>query len=395
MKNIIRYITCGLSAFLMTACGDMYEIREDYLEMGEETYLGAVQDLSAYSGFNRVKLEWYLNADPRISSCVITWEGNENPVVVPVPENRVIKDPMSTIIDLPEGKYIFNMITRSDTGKESLVRTIAGEVYGSTYQTGLSAQGINSISADLNGVTINWVPVEGCTGTTLTYTNDEGKEKVVKVGEGETITVIPDAVLKTSFKLVSTFKPADDAFDDIPTLEKIMVFPAYYVLSEKVWSGIHEQYFDVENTGWTVEASTEELTGELSSNSGPADRIIDGDIKTFWHSQWDGEGANPPLPHELIIDMQNSQDIMSIELYRRNIPSFNSDLKTAVFSISDNKTNWAEVGQLDFPNAPDPNVQTLLLPQAVSGRYFRIMVTASNNKTNASIGEVKFTMGKK
>lgn len=362
MKNIIRYITCGLSAFLMTACGDMYEIHEKYLEMGEETYLGAVQDLSAYSGFNRVKLEWYLNADPRISSCVITWEGNENPVVVPVPENRVIKDPMSTIIDLPEGKYIFNMITRSDTGKESLVRTIAGEVYGSTYQTGLSAQGINSISADLNGVTINWVPVEGCTGTTLTYTNDEGKEKVVKVGEGETITVIPDAVLKTSFKLVSTFKPADDAFDDIPTLEKIMVFPAYYVLSEKVWSGIHEQYFDVENTGWTVEASTEELTGELSSNSGPADRIIDGDIKTFWHSQWDGEGANPPLPHELIIDMQNSQDIMSIELYRRNIPSFNSDLKTAVFSISDNKTNWAEVGQLDFPNAPDPNVQTLLLP---------------------------------
>ena len=168
--------------------------------MGEETYLGAVQDLSAYSGFNRVKLEWYLNADPRISSCVITWEGNENPVVVPVPENRVIKDPISTIIDLPEGKYIFNMITRSDTGKESLVRTIAGEVYGSTYQASLSAQGINSISADLNGVTINWVPLEGCTGTTLTYTNNEGKEKIIKVDEGQTSTVIPDAVLIIPFQ---------------------------------------------------------------------------------------------------------------------------------------------------------------------------------------------------
>ena len=31
MKNIIRYIACGLSAFLMTACGDMYEIHEKYL----------------------------------------------------------------------------------------------------------------------------------------------------------------------------------------------------------------------------------------------------------------------------------------------------------------------------------------------------------------------------
>ena len=37
-------------------------------------------------------------------------------MVVPVPENRVIKDPISTIIDLPEGKYIFNMITRNREG---------------------------------------------------------------------------------------------------------------------------------------------------------------------------------------------------------------------------------------------------------------------------------------
>lgn len=291
MKNIVRYIACSLSAFLMAACGDMYEIHEKYLKMGEETYIGAVQDLSAYSGFNRVKLEWYLNADPRISSCVITWEGGEEPVEVPVSENRVVKEPMSTVIELPEGKYIFNMITRSDTGKESLIRTVAGEVYGSIYQAGLSARGINSMSAGLAGVTVNWVPVEGCTGTTLTYTNDEGKEKTITVDEGQTSTLIPDAVLQTPFKLVSTFKPADDAFDDIPTLEKVMKFPSYYILSEEDWDGIQEQYIDLENTGWTVEASTEELTGELASDSGPADRIIDGDIKTFWHSQWNGEGA--------------------------------------------------------------------------------------------------------
>ena len=173
MKNTIKYLACSLTAFLMTACGDMYDIHEKYLEMGEETYLGAVQDLNAYSGFNRIKLEWYLNADPRISSCVITWEGGENPVEVPVQENRVVKDPMSTIINLPEGKYIFNMITRSDTGKESLVRTIAGEVYGSNYQAGLSAQGINSMSANLTGVTINWTSAERCIETKLTYTNNE------------------------------------------------------------------------------------------------------------------------------------------------------------------------------------------------------------------------------
>lgn len=392
MKNIIRYIACGLSAFLMTACGDMYEIHEKYLEMGEETYLGAVQDLSAYSGFNRVKLEWYLNADPRISSCVITWEGNENPVVVPVPENRVIKDPISTIIDLPEGKYIFNMITRSDTGKESLVRTIAGEVYGSTYQASLSAQGINSISADLNGVTINWVSLEGCTGTTLTYTNDEGKEKIIKVDEGQTSTVIPDAVLKTSFKLISTFKPADDAFDDIPTLEKIMDFPAYYTISKEDWDAVHEQYVDADRTDWGISASTEEKVGENDGKYGIATCILDGDLASFWHSQWKGEGANPPLPHEIIIDMKSQQDILSIELARRQ---GNGDTKTVIFSIGESEEHWTELGQLNFPSEKATNAQTLLLPEPVRGRYIRALVTGSNNGVNASIAEIMFTTSKK
>ena len=392
MKNIAKYITCGLSALLMTACGDMYEIHEKYLKMGEETYIGAVQDLSAYSGFNRVKLEWYLNADPRISSCQITWEGGEKPVEVPVPENRIIKEPMSTIIELPEGKYIFNMITRSDTGKESLIRTIAGEVYGSSYQAGLSAQGINSMSADLTGVTISWVPIEGCTGTTLTYTNNERKEKTITVSEGQTSTVISDAVLKTSFKLVSTFKPADDAFDDIPTLEKVMDFPAYYTLSKESWDAVHDEYVNADRTDWSISASTEEKVGENEGKYGIATCILDGDLASFWHSQWEGEGANPPLPHEIIIDMQSQQDILSIELARRQN---NGDTKTVVFSIGDSEDHWTELGQLNFSSDKTVNAQTLLLPEPVRGRYIRALVTGSNNGVNASIAEIMFTTGKK
>ncbi|MCA6027405.1 discoidin domain-containing protein [Bacteroides thetaiotaomicron] len=391
MKNTIKYLACSLTAFLMTACGDMYDIHEKYLEMGEETYLGAVQDLNAYSGFNRIKLEWYLNADPRISSCVITWEGGENPVEVPVQENRVVKDPMSTIINLPEGKYIFNMITRSDTGKESLVRTIAGEVYGSNYQAGLSAQGINSMSANLTGVTINWTSAERCIETKLTYTNNEGIEKTVTQPEGEMTLILPDAVLNTQFKLVSRYSLPDNAIDDVQTTEKVMNFPAYYTVSKEEWNEIHNQYIDVDRTGWGVEANTEELTGEGAVN-GHKEALIDGDLNTFWHSQWDGEGKNPPLPHIITFDMQQTQNILSIELARRKD---NLDLKAVMFSISDDKENWTELGKLDFPNDKVPNAQIILLPKAVSGRYFRTTVTDSNNGVNASIAEIMFTMGKK
>lgn len=392
MKNIVKYIACSLSAFFMTACGDMYDIHEKYLKMGEETYIGTVQDLSVYSGFNRVKLEWYLNADPRISSCVITWEGGEKPVEVPVPADRVVKEPMSTIIELREGKYIFNMITRSDTGKKSLVRTIAGEVYGAIYQAGLSAQGINSMSADLTGVTINWIPVEGCTGTTLTYTNDEGEEKSIAVDEGQTSTVISDAVLKTSFKLVSRFKPTDDSFDDIPTLEKVMDFPAYYTISKEDWEVVHEQYTDADRTDWSISASTEEKVGENNGKYGIATCMLDGDLASFWHSQWDGEGAYPPLPHEIIIDMKSQQDILSIELARR---LNNGDIKTVIFSIGNKEDSWTELGQLNFSSNKAINAQTLLLPEPVRGRYIRVLITGSNNGVNASIAEILFTTNKK
>lgn len=395
MKNITKDTICSLLFIMITACGDMYEVHEKYLEMGEETYLGAVQDLSAYSGFNRVKLEWYLNADPRISSCVITWEGIEKPVEIPVTENRVAEDPMSTIIDLPEGKYIFNIITRSDTGKESLVRTIAGEVYGSNYQKGLSALSINSINITPKWVTINWTPQEGCIGSILSYTNTKGIEKSLDLADDVTTTIIEDFIPGSKFTVYSLFKPEEDAIDEIKSDGKDYNFPetpAYFVISKSDWDKtFHEFYEDVDRTGWTVEANTEELTGEGAVN-GHKEALIDGDLSTFWHSQWDGEGKNPPLPHIITFDMQQTQNILSIELARRQN---NLDLKTVMFSISDDKENWTELGKLDFPNDKVPNAQIILLPKTVSGRYFRTTVTDSNNSVNASIAEIMFTMGKK
>ena len=34
----------------IAACGDMYDVHEKYLKMGEETYLGIANDLEANSG---------------------------------------------------------------------------------------------------------------------------------------------------------------------------------------------------------------------------------------------------------------------------------------------------------------------------------------------------------
>ncbi|WP_294480753.1 DUF4998 domain-containing protein [uncultured Bacteroides sp.] len=391
MKKIVKcYIACCLMAVVFTSCGDLYETHEKYLKMAEETYIGFADSLQANGGFNRIELKWKLNADPKISTCLISWNGSEKPLEVVADRS---KEYMSKIIELPEGKYIFTVIVKSDSGKESLSQTVSGEVYGATYQSRLPQRGINSITASLSGgITLEWAPEEGCIRTNLTYSTKDGGEKTISVGEDETITILPDAVPGTEFAISSVFKPENEALDEVVSLPKVLSFISYYSVSKADWDATyHQQYADVDRTGWTIEASTEELVGELPL-SGPADRILDGDDASFWHSQWNGEGGNPPLPHVLTIDMLKTQNIMSIELARRKS---NKDTKTVVFSISDNKEDWIELGGMDFPDAVDPNTMIIVLPEVVSGRYLRTTVTASNNSANASIAEMRFTSGKK
>ena len=145
-------------------------------------------------------------------------------------------------------------------------------------------------------------------------------------------------------------------------------------------------------TDWGISASTEEKVGENAGKYGIATCILDGNLASFWHSQWKGEGANPPLPHEIIIDMKSQQDILSIELARRQ---GNGDTKTVIFSIGESEEHWTELGQLNFPSEKATNAQTLLLPEPVRGRYIRALVTGSNNGVNASIAEIMFATSKK
>ena len=387
MGRILKYAAFCIAVFTMAACGDLYDTHEKYLKMAEETYIGKADSLKANGGFNRVELKWLLNVDPKISKCIITWNGCVNPVEVAVNNPGGL---MSKIIDIPEGKYIFRIVVASESGKESLPMTVSGESYGAEYQSRLPQRGIASIQALPEGVTINWLSEEGCIGVNLNYTNKDGVAKTVFVEGDAPSTLIEDFALGSEFTMTSLFKPEKDAIDTIPSLPKNVAFPAFFTISKTDWDEKYSKdYTDVSRTGWGLEASTEERGGEGATN-GYVAALLDGSLTTFWHSAWSSTHnpvINPPLPHIITIDMLEPQDIISIELARR---ASNRDTKTVVFSISEDKVSWKELGFLDFPNATTPNAMILLLPENVRGRYIRATVTASNNGVNASISEIMF-----
>ena len=138
----------------------------------------------------------------------------------------------------------------------------------------------------------------------------------------------------------------------------------------------------LDRTGWTIEANTEELTGELGNhNSGPVDRLLDGKEESFWHSAW--KTSSTPLPHELIIDTKEEYNFTQIRLVHRQQFAY---VKSGEFYISSDKVNWEKVGNFTMPNTLG-SAQTFGI-KSTKGKYIKIKIISSNNGTNSALAEV-------
>lgn len=387
MNKILKYTANCLVAISLASCSSLYDAHEEYL-VPEEVYIGLADSLKANGGFERVELKWILNADPRISECEITWNGCETPVLVDASE-AVPGEYMTQLVTVPEGKYIFKIVVRSESGQESIPQTISGESYGVVYRNSLPQRSIGSMTATPERTTIQWLAEEGCVGVQMKYTNREGVAKTLLIGAEEETTYVDDFVPGGEFEMVSLYKPELEACDTIPSLPSKRNFPSFYEISKEDWdAGMHGGYQDLDRTTWSVEANTEEAGGEGPVN-GYVKALLDGNLGSFWHSQW--QGATPTLPHVIVIDMKETKTISSIELARRQ---GNRDTKKVEFSISSDKENWINLGELSFPSEANPNAKILLLAKAAKGRYVRATVTDSNNIPHASIAEIFFTSPK-
>ncbi|MDQ3683080.1 MAG: discoidin domain-containing protein [Bacteroidota bacterium] len=92
-------------------------------------------------------------------------------------------------------------------------------------------------------------------------------------------------------------------------------------------------------TGWTITASSEELTGEGAVN-GRAAVVVDGNPATYWHSKYVGGAV--PFPHWLIIDMKKANKLVTVDLTAR-LGNNNGFTKFKVEGSVDG-TNWVNIG---------------------------------------------------
>jgi hypothetical protein len=214
------------------SCDDMNSIHQKYLDQPEKIYLGRTDSLKALPGKNRIKLVWYISADPKIQETVIYWNQRKDSIIKPFVRKvpGVQKD--SLIINNLSGTYTFELYNRNDYGDKSLMATVSGTAYGDDYINSLKNRSITTFAVSnystvskSGTVTITWgTPDPLCVFTNLSYKKHSTGEQVnliVTSDVGIQTTVLTDVgnnFMDTNdmINISSLFVPVKGAIDSFP-----------------------------------------------------------------------------------------------------------------------------------------------------------------------------------
>ncbi|MGW9119260.1 discoidin domain-containing protein [Streptomyces sp. NPDC055663] len=125
---------------------------------------------------------------------------------------------------------------------------------------------------------------------------------------------------------------------------------------------------------WTVKYADSQ---ELSAENDPATSVLDGNMSTFWHTQWTNLSPAPAHPHEIQLDMQRTHTVSGFTYLPRQDGSQNGWVGAYEFYVSADGTQWGSaVTTGTF--AADATLKTVRFP-AVSGRYVRLRALSEIN----------------
>jgi hypothetical protein len=204
-----------------TGCDDNNNsLHQKYIDAGETIYTGKVDSVEVFSGYEKVKLTWQINSDPRINRVVISWNDGANSTEVPVTKPG---DRMETVFDLPEGIYTLSLVTMDAEEHHSINVTKTARSYGSKYIATLNNRGM-TFGEDNGILTIKWQPIENPLIQYVTvkykdYANADPVYKTVRVENSESVTAIPNVRQSDVFSVVTTYLPEEsfETFDALPT----------------------------------------------------------------------------------------------------------------------------------------------------------------------------------
>lgn len=299
MRKIIILLTVTL---LLASCADMNDTHQEFLDRGQQIYVGKADTLVVHGGYNRVHIKGLMYYANSAEKCVIRWtlNGVKDSVVVFANEWKTNEDTLSVTIDgLQEGTQRFFVQTYDREGNKSLNVECSGNVYGDRYILTASPKIITQLSVKPEGLELAWNKSEEAIEVEVKYDTNSGEE-TLKIEADATTTLLRDWKLSGTIQTRTVLVPEKGAIDTLYTAWRSLQFPDFVeFLVEKP---------KITYLKWANDA----VTGHSGSHKGVFDGIFAGGENQF-HS-----GDNVGVPQHLTFDLGVMANLTRFELYARD-----------------------------------------------------------------------------
>lgn len=406
MKLLLQKFVFAIITFVFlfsnVSCEDVNSIHQKYYDEGEDIYTGVVDSLKAYVGFEKVRFEWELSADPRITNVVVYWNQRADSVVIDVLRKQSGRLLMTHDLITEEGNYIYEFITKDDFGHFSLPVESVVEVLGGFYVESLRSRGVTSIEKKIDGsMLIKWdaIASKEIQYVTIKY-KVNGKERSIRVENDKEETILDEVNTGDVINIITTYLP-ENAFEEFNSLPKEYIMP-------KLEREINKGNFSI------VALAGDNIS--VQSNNRDLSRIWDGGLRDpqILHTKVNDE--NFKFPHFFTFDMGVLAEISRFRLWpRTDVGAFtghsprhfeiwgsdklHSDMDDENYWMSDKwMSDWKLIGNHEIIKPSDSESQKnewaagweyLVNENIERIRYIRIIVKTNWGSDNCvNIGEI-------
>lgn len=140
------------------------------------------------------------------------------------------------------------------------------------------------------------------------------------------------------------------------------------------------QLFDRSNWKVVAASSEEPREGEWG-HSGLKEACLDGDINTFWGTDW--ATSHPQPPHWIVFDLGEELKISGFAIQAREEGA--DAPKAITLEVSNDGNSWNPAGEFDDLEARGENRS--FLPGSVTGRYMKLTITAVHGGPHVTVSE--------
>ena len=366
MKKLLMPFVIILSTVLLfNRCEKMEDIHKEFLADGDIIYAPKPLLIETFAGQKRVKLKYYLVNAVNVRKCIIEWDNGEASKTIDITP-KVPLDSIEVMVDnLEERSYIFKVYTLDNAGNRSIKEQVTGSAYDARYIAGLTNRPVIGISGGgtVDSVVVLWgTPPAGNTHVQIKYFNTDESEVGMNVPASVNRTVIRNWKSESNMSITSFFIPEPTAIDTFQSKVTTAQLPVFIKFDGEKLS----------NEGWKIVNFSTEEPGEGAPN-GLASAAIDGNLNSFWHTQW--SGGSPGYPHHFTFDMGKIAKINKLEVFRRQGDSRGQtrfEIHTSLDGV-----NFTNQGSFEYdPTINSATYNLLGLPMA---RYIKYVATAGPN----------------